>query len=76
MDNLNSKLSVIISIFTLLTVIFSGCFWVYKTNALPQQVDNHEERIAKLEKQIVENNTKTELIYQAVLEIRRAIIYK
>lgn len=78
MNNLNfsEKLSIIVSLFTLCSVIFAGLFWIFKTNELPRIVDAHEKRISNIEKQIAENNTKTELIYQSVLEIRRVLLYK
>lgn len=76
MERISTKLSVVISVITLLTVFLSGCFWFYKTDSLPKKVEEHDKRIAELEKQMVMNNTKTELIYQAVLEIRRAVVYK
>ena len=66
--------SISLSIITLLTVISGGFFWFYKTNALPSRVDSVEQRVDKLERQLVENNTKTELIYQGVLEIRSVLL--
>ena len=67
-------ISISLSIVTLLTVISGGFFWFYKTNALPSRVDNVEQRVDKIERQLVENNTKTELIYQGVLEIRSVLL--
>ena len=67
-------ISIALSIITLITVISAGFFWFYKTNALPTRVDDVEKRVDKLEKQLVENNTKTDLIYQAVLEIRGVLL--
>ena len=75
MEKYATRLSIALSVLTLLGILFTGSFWFFKTNELPQQVNNHEERISQLEKQMVENNTKTELIYQAILEIRRAVVY-
>ena len=71
----NEIVTMIISICTLISLFCSVMFWVYKANELPKVVENHEQRIDNLEKQITENNTKTELIYQAVLEIRRSVLY-
>ena len=68
-------ITMIISICTLISLIGSIMFWIYKANELPKVVENHELRIDNLERQITENNTKTELIYQAVLEIRRSVLY-
>lgn len=67
--------TMIISICTLISLFGSVMFWIYKANELPKAVENHELRIDNLERQITENNTKTELIYQAVLEIRRSVLY-
>lgn len=66
--------SLTISVVTLLTVVSGGFFWFYRTDALPSRVDSVEQRVDKLEKQLVENNTKTDLIYQAVLEIRSVLL--
>ena len=71
----NEIVTMIISICTLISLFGSVMFWIYKANELPKVVENHEQRIDNLEKQITENNTKTELIYQAVLEIRRSVLY-
>lgn len=73
---LSDKISVVVSIITLLTVISSMFFWFYKTSELPNKVEKHEERLDRLEKQIIENNTKTDLIYQGVLEIRSTLLRK
>ena len=67
-------LSISLSVATLLTVISAGFFWFYQTDALPQRLDVTEKRISKLEAQMVENSTKTELIYQGVLEIRSVLL--
>lgn len=73
---LTDILSITVSIVTLVTVASSMFFWFYKTDGLPSRVENNEKRIDKLEKQIIENNTKTELIYQGVLEIRSVLLRK
>lgn len=67
-------LSIVLSLVTLFTVIASGFFWFYKTNELPSRVDEAENRLDKLEAQMIENSTKTELIYQGVLEIRSVLL--
>lgn len=72
----SEKLNLMISFTTLASIIFAGCFWFFKTNELPKTVASHENRITNIERQIAENNTKTELIYQSVLEIRRVLMYK
>lgn len=66
--------SIAVSIITLVTVASSMLFWFYKTDGLPARVENNEKRIDKLEKQIIENNTKTDLIYQGILEIRGVLL--
>lgn len=73
---LTDLVSLLLSIVTLITVISGGFFWFYKTNSLPTRVDTVEQRVDKLEKQLIENNTKTDLIYQAVLEIRSVLLQK
>ena len=73
---LSEKISLSISIITLITFVSGFYFWFYKTSALPTQVANHEDRINKLEKQMVEYNTKIDLIYESVLERRRVIMSK
>lgn len=73
---LTDIISIAVSIVTLVTVASSMFFWFYKTDGLPARVENNEKRIDKLEKQIIENNTKTELIYQGVLEIRSVLLRK
>jgi hypothetical protein len=66
--------SIAISLITLITVISAGFFWFYKTDELPNRVDKTEARLDKLENQMIENSTKTELIYQGVLEIRSVLL--
>lgn len=82
MEKISVKLSIVLSIITLISVVSTCCFWIHKTDELPkiieeqkERIDEHDIRIANLEKQMAENNTKTELIYQAILEIRRAVVY-
>lgn len=70
------SISIAVSVITLITVVSSMFFWFYKTDGLPSRVENNEKRIDKLEKQIIENNTKTDLIYQGVLEIRGVLLRK
>lgn len=69
-------ISIAISVVTLITVASSMFFWFYKTDGLPSRVESNEKRIDKLEKQIIENNTKTDLIYQGILEIRGVLLRK
>ena len=70
------KFSLAVSCITLLSVLFAGAFWFYKTNELPKVTEIHEKRISQLEKQVAESTTKIDLIYQSVLEIRRVLLYK
>lgn len=67
-------ISITVSIITLFTVIASGFFWFYKTNELPARVKDTESRLDKLEGQMIENKTKTDLIYQGVVEIRTVLL--
>jgi len=71
---LTDLVSITLSVVTLFTVIASGFFWFYKTNELPTRVKDTEIRLDKLENQMIENKTKTELIYQGVLEIRSVLL--
>lgn len=67
-------ISIAVSVVTLITVASSMFFWFYKTDGLPSRVEANEKRLDKLEKQIIENNTKTDLIYQGILEIRGVLL--
>lgn len=67
-------ISIAVSVVTLVTVASSMFFWFYKTDGLPSRVEANEKRLDKLEKQIIENNTKTDLIYQGILEIRGVLL--
>jgi hypothetical protein len=78
---LTDLLSITLSIVTLFTVVASGFFWFYKTDELPKKINEVQEKVAisetridKLEAQMIENKTKTELIYQGVLEIRSVLL--
>lgn len=73
---LTEILSITISLVTLVTIISAGFFWFYKTNSLPARVDIAEQRLDKIEKQMIENSTKTDLIYSSVLEIRAVLLRK
>ena len=67
-------ISITLSIVTLITVLSAGFFWFYKTDELPKRVENTETRLDKLENQMIESTTKTELIYQGILEIRSVLL--
>jgi hypothetical protein len=51
-------------------------FWFHRTNELPARVTSAEQRLDKLEAQLIENSTKTDLIYGSVLEIRSVLLHK
>lgn len=67
-------LSIIVSLITLITVVSSMFFWFHRTNELPARVTTTEQRLDKLEAQMIENSTKTDLIYSSVLEIRSVLL--
>ncbi len=69
-------ISVILSLVTLISVISSMFFWFHRTNELPARVTNTEKRLDKLEAQMIENATKTDLIYSSVLEIRSVLLHR
>lgn len=69
-------LSVILSLVTLISVVSSMFFWFHRTNELPARVTSAEQRLDKLEAQLIENSTKTDLIYSSVLEIRSVLLHK
>lgn len=69
-------LSVILSLVTLISVISSMFFWFHRTNELPARVTSAEQRLDKLEAQLIENSTKTDLIYGSVLEIRSVLLHR
>lgn len=73
--SLGEHLSIILSLVTLITVISSMFFWFHRTNELPARVTSNEKRLDKLEAQMIENNTKTDLIYRGVLEIRGVLLH-
>lgn len=72
--SLGEHLSIMLSLVTLITVISSMFFWLHRTNELPARVANTERRLDNLEAQMIENNTKTDLIYRGVLEIRSVLL--
>ncbi|MBO7713897.1 MAG: hypothetical protein II417_01580 [Elusimicrobia bacterium] len=62
------------NIIALGTIFFGICFWVYTMNGIPKLVDNHEQRISKIEKELLETRTKTDMILNAVYEIRAVLL--
>lgn len=74
--SISETLSVILSLVTLILVVSSMFFWFHRTNELPARVTSAEQRLDKLEAQLIENSTKTDLIYGSVLEIRSVLLHK
>jgi|GEM_PF-3811965 len=68
--------SIAMSMITIMTVICAGFFWFYKTNALPNRMDKAEARLTTLENGLIENRTKTDLIYQSILRVETHILNK
>ena len=62
------------NIIALGTLIIGGMFWLYTINGIPKIVDNHEQRISKIEKELLETRTKTDMILNAVYEIRAVLL--
>lgn len=70
------KLFSLQNIIALGTLIIGGIFWLYTINGIPKIVDNHEQRISKIEKELLETRTKTDMILNAVYEIRAVLLKK
>ena len=68
------KLFSVQNLIAVLTLFFGGMFWVYTINGLPTKIDNHEQRISKIEKELLETKTKTDMILSAVYEIRSVLL--
>lgn len=68
------KLFSLQNIIALGTLIIGGMFWLYTINGIPKIVDNHEQRISKIEKELLETRTKTDMILNAVYEIRAVLL--
>ncbi len=64
------------NVIALITFFFGIIFWVYTINGLPKQVETHEQRITKIEKELLETKTKTDMILNAVYEIRSVLLKK
>ena len=67
-------ISVIVSCITLCTLVVSMVFWFFKTDALPARVEKTEKRLDDVETELIKNSTKTDLIYQGVIEIRSVLL--
>ena len=70
------KLFSLQNIIAIATIFFGVVFWFYTINGLPKQIENHEQRISKIEKELLETKTKTDMILQAVYEIRSVLLKK
>ena len=62
------------NIIALGTLFFGIIFWFYTINGIPKIVSDHEQRISKIEKELLETRTKTDMILQAVYEIRAVML--
>ncbi|MBQ4178282.1 MAG: hypothetical protein II598_00895 [Elusimicrobia bacterium] len=70
------KLFSLQNIIAIATIFFGVVFWFYTINGLPKQIESHEQRISKIEKELLETKTKTDMILQAVYEIRSVLLKK
>ena len=61
------------SIITILTLACLGLFWLYTINGVPNRVQTLETKVEMIEKSIVKNETQSELILNAIYEIRNNI---
>lgn len=72
--NILKQLFSLQNIIALGTLFFGIVFWFYTINGIPKIVNDHEQRIAKIEKELLETRTKTDMILQAVYEIRAVML--
>ena len=68
------KLLSLQNIIALGTIIFAIIFWFYKIDGIPKKVENHEIRIATIEKENIEYRAKQDLMLQAIYEIRAVLL--
>lgn len=61
------------TIITILGLIGFGLFWIFTINGIPTRVTTLETKVEMLEKSIIKNETQTELILNAIYEIRNNI---
>lgn len=61
------------SIITILGIIGFGLFWIFTINGIPSRVTTLETKVEMLERSIIKNETQTELILNAIYEIRNNI---
>lgn len=83
MKNIKSLAALLPFVSVLITAIFTVCYWKYETDSLPKRIENNqsrievtEKRITELEKSIAAQSTKTDMILQAVYEIRGVMMKK
>ena len=72
--NIIKQLFSLQNIIALGTLFFGIVFWFYTINGIPNIVNDHEQRITKIEKELLETRTKTDMILQAVYEIRAVML--
>ena len=61
------------SLITILGIIGFGLFWIFTINGIPSRVTTLETKVEMLERSIIKNETQTELILNAIYEIRNNI---
>lgn len=71
-----SKIFSLQNVIALGTLFFGIVFWFWTINGIPKIVSDHEARISKIEKELLETRTKTDMILQAVYEIRAVMLKK
>jgi len=71
-----SKIFSLQNVIALGTLFFGIVFWFWTINGIPKIVNDHEARISKIEKELLETRTKTDMILQAVYEIRAVMLKK
>lgn len=57
-------------IFTIISLIGVGLFWIFTINGIPQRVQTLETKMEMVEKSIVKNETQMQLMLNAIYEIR------
>lgn len=75
-NNLLKQIFSLQNIIALGTLFFGVVFWFWTINGIPKIVNDHEARIVKIEKELLETKTKTDMILNAVYEIRAVLLKK
>ena len=75
-NNLLKQIFSLQNIIALGTLFFGVVFWFWTINGIPKIVNDHEQRIVKIEKELLETKTKTDMILNAVYEIRAVLLKK